>query len=249
MDRFNEMATELVRRQVAVILTSNDGPALASKRATSTVPIVFFNISSDPVKLGLVRSLNRPGGNVTGASSDSPQVAAKRLDLLCQLVPTAATVAFLVRSRTLLSFEEQIMSLAAAASALGRQLIVVECPTDDKLGDAFATVAERGASAVIVGSLFGTTVVPFAAQYKIPAMFPGRDFALRGGLMSYTRDFNDEIRIATRLLGEILHGAIPADLPVRTSTKYNFVINLKTAKALGLTIPPNLLALADEVIE
>jgi len=247
--QFEEIAAEFVRRQVALILTSNDGPALSAKRATSTIPIVFFGISSDPVTLGLVASLNRPGGNVTGASSDSPQIAAKRLDLLCQLVPTAATVAFLVRSRTLLSFEEQIISLAAAASALGRQLIVVECPTNDKLGDAFATVAERGAGAVIVGSLFGTTVVPFAAQYKIPAMFPGRDFALRGGLMSYTRDFDDEIRIATGLLGEILHGAIPADLPVRTPTKFNLVINHKTAETLGLTVPPNLLALADEVIE
>jgi putative tryptophan/tyrosine transport system substrate-binding protein len=247
--QFNEMAIELVRQQVTVILTSNDGPALAAKRATSTTPIVFFNIGSDPVTLGLVASLNRPGGNATGASSDSPQVEAKRLDLLCQLVPTAATVAYLVRSRTLLSFEEQKISLAAAASALGRQLIVVECPTNDKLGDAFATVAELGAGAVIVGSLFGTTVVPFAAQHKIPAMYRDRGSPSRGGLMSYRLDFADEIHIAAGLVGQILNGAIPADLPVRTPAKFNFVINLKTAKALGLTVPPNLLALADEVIE
>jgi putative ABC transport system substrate-binding protein len=246
---FDEMAIELVRQQVAVILTSNDGPALAAKRATSTTPIVFFNVGSDPVTLGLVASLNRPGGNVTGASSDSPQVEAKRLDLLCQLVPTAATVAYLVRSQTLLSFQEQKISLAAAASALGRQLIVVECPIDDRLGDAFATVTERGAGAVIVGPLFGTTVVPFAAQHKIPAMYRDRGSPSRGGLTSYRLDLADEIRIATGLVGQILHGANPVDLPVRISTKFNFVINLNTAKALGLTIPPNLLALADEVIE
>jgi putative ABC transport system substrate-binding protein len=247
--QFNEIATEFVRRQVAVILTSNDGPALAAKSATSTIPIVFFNIGSDPVTLGLIASLNRPGGNVTGAGFDSPQLIAKRLDLLCQLVPTAATVAYLIRRRTLLSFEEQHNSLAAMAGALGRQLIVVECPGDNELGHAFATVVERGAGAVIVGSLFNFTVVPFAAQYKIPAMYGGRGFALRGGLMSYSRDGADEIRIATGLVGQILDGATPANLPVRNSTKFNFIINLKTAKELGLDVPGHLLVFADEVIE
>jgi putative ABC transport system substrate-binding protein len=247
--QFNEIATEIVRRQVAVILTSNDGPALASKRATSAIPIVFFNIGSDPVTLGLVASLNRPGGNVTGVSFDTPQLVAKGFDLLCQLVPTAATVAYLTRSRTFLSFEEQINSLAATASALGRQLIVVECRSDDELGHAFATVVERGAGAVIVGPGFENTVVPFAAQYKIPAMYNGRRFVLRGGLMSYTRDAADQIRIATSLVGQILNGAIPANLPVRASTKFDFVINLKTAKELSLDVPRRLLVLADEVIE
>jgi putative ABC transport system substrate-binding protein len=247
--QFNEIATEFVRRQVALILTSNDGPARAAKRATSTIPIVFFNIGSDPVTLGLVASVNRPGGNVTGASFDSPQLIAKGLDLLCQLVPTAATVAYLIRGRTLLSFEEQHNSLAATAGALGRQLIVVECPGDDELAHAFATVVERGAGAVIVGPLFNFTVVPFAAQYKIPAMYNGRGFALRGGLMSYTRDGADEIRIATGLVGQILDGATPANLPVRTSTKFNFIINLKTAKEFGLDVPQHLLGFADEVIE
>jgi putative ABC transport system substrate-binding protein len=247
--QFNEIATEFVRRQVAVILTSNDGPALAAKRATSTIPIVFFNIGSDPVTLGLVASLNRPGGNVTGASFDTPQLSAKSLDLLCQLVPTAATVAYLVRRRTLLSFEAQRNSLAATAGALGRQLIVVECPGDDELGHAFATVVERGAGAVIVGPLFNSAVVPFAAQYKIPAMYAGRGFALRGGLMSYTRDEADQIRLATGLVGQILDGAIPANLPVRASTKFNFIINLKTAREFGLDVPRRLRLLADEVIE
>jgi putative tryptophan/tyrosine transport system substrate-binding protein len=248
LNRLSELATELVQQQVAVILTANDVPALAAKRATSTIPIVFFNIGSDPVKLGLVASINQPGGNVTGAAFDNPRITAKRLDLLCQLVPTATTVAYLVRSRTLVSFEELNSSLAETASALGRQLIVVECPRDEELGHAFATVIERGARAVIVGPLFRPTVVPFAAQYKIPAIYTG-GFASRGGLMSYGYDFADEIRLAAGLVGQILNGAIPANLPVRSSTKFNFVINLKTAKELGLDVPNHLLALADEVIE
>jgi putative ABC transport system substrate-binding protein len=247
--QFNEIATEFVRRQVAVILTSNDAPALVAKRATSTIPIVFFNIGSDPVTLGLVASLNRPGGNVTGASFDFPQLVAKGFDLLCQLVPTATTVAYLTRSRTFLSFEEQKNSLVAVANALGRQLIVVECPRDDELGHAFAAVVERGAGAVVVGEQFNLRVLPFAGQYKIPAVYTERSFALRGGLMSYGRYFTDEIRLATSLVGQILNGAIPANLPVRVSTKFNFVINLKTAKELGLDVPNHVLALADEVIE
>jgi putative ABC transport system substrate-binding protein len=244
-----ELVTELVRRRVAVILTSNDGPALAAKGATSTIPIVFFNIGSDPVTLGLVASINRPGGNVTGASFDAPQIAAKRLDLLCQLVPTAATVAFLTRGQNLLSFEEEKNSLVAAAGVLGRQLIVVECRGDDELGHCFATMVERGAGVVTVGPLFETNVVALAAQYKVPAIYRDRGFALRGGLMSFSDDHSDNIRLAAGLVGQILNGAKPADLPVRRSAKFDFVINLKTAKALGLTVPETLLATADEVIQ
>jgi putative tryptophan/tyrosine transport system substrate-binding protein len=249
VNRLAELAAELVQQHAAVILTSNDGPALAAKRATSTIPIVFFNIGSDPVTLGLVERLNRPGGNVTGATFDNPSDVAKGLDFLCQLVPTAMTVAYLVRSRTFLSFEEQKNSLAAVAGALGRQLIVVESPRDDELGHAFATVVERGAGVVVVGPFLGSSVVPFAAQYKIPATYSGRRFALEGGLMSYSRDPADEIRIATSLVGQILDGAIPANLPVRRSSKFKFVINLKTAKELRLDVPLHLLVGADEVIE
>ena len=140
---------------VAVILTSNDGPTLAAKRATSTIPIVFFAIGSDPVTLGLVASINRPGGNVTGASFDSPQLVAKGFDLLCQLVPTAETVAYLTNGASLLSFEETKNSLVAAAGALGRQLVIVECSTNDELGHSFATIVEHGAGAVIAGTLLG----------------------------------------------------------------------------------------------
>jgi putative tryptophan/tyrosine transport system substrate-binding protein len=248
VNRLSELATELVQQQVALIVTFTDGAALGAKRATSTIPIIFSSIGSDPVTLGLVASLNRPGGNVTGATFDSPHLLAKRLDLLCQLVPTAGTVAYLARSRTLLSFEKQKNSLAAAAGALGRQLTVVECPRDDELGNAFATVVERGAGAVVVGPLIGINVVPFAAQYRIPAAY-GRGFALRGGLMSYGRDPADEMRIVASLVGQILDGAIPANLPVRRSSKFKFVINLKTAKELGLDVPLHLLVGADEVIE
>jgi putative tryptophan/tyrosine transport system substrate-binding protein len=248
INRLSDLATELVQRQVAVILTANDGPALAAKRATSTIPIVFFNIGSDPVTLGLVASINQPGGNVTGATFDSPLIVAKRLDLLCQLVPTAETVAYLTNGSNLLSFEEAKHSLVAAARALGRQLIIVECRSNDGLGHAFATIVERRAGAVIAGTLFGVSgdaIVSLAAQYNIPV----GGFASRGGLMSYASDLADQTRIATGLVGQILKGAKPADLPVRRSTKFHFVINLKTAKELDLDVPPTLLALADEVIE
>jgi len=247
MDRLRELATELVRLQVAVILTSNDGPAVTAKRATSTIPIVFFNIGSDPVTLGLVASINRPGGNVTGASFDSPQLVAKGFDLLCQLVPTAETVAYLTNG-ALFSFEETKNSLVAAAGELGRQLIIVECPSEDELGHSFATIVERGAGAVIAGPLIGVSadaIVSLAAQHKIPLS----GFPSRGGLMSYGVDFADQIRIAAGLVGQILNGAIPADLPVRRFTKFRFVINLRTAKQLNLSVPQHLVARADEVIE
>jgi putative ABC transport system substrate-binding protein len=209
---------------------------------------VFFAIGSDPVTLGLIASINRPGGNVTGASFDSPQLVAKGFDLLCQLVPTAETVAYLTNGASLLSFEETKNSLVAAADALGRQLIIVECPTDEELGHSFATIVERGAGAVIAGPLFrvnADAIVSLAVQHKIPLS----GFPSRGGLMSYGVDFADQIRIAAGLVGQILNGAIPAELPVRRSTKFRFVINLRTAKQLGLSIPQHLLVRADEVIE
>jgi putative tryptophan/tyrosine transport system substrate-binding protein len=248
MGRLRELATELVQRQVAVMLTSNDGAAVAAKLATSTIPIVFFSIGSDPVTLGLVASINRPGGNVTGASFDKPQLVAKGFDLLCQLVPTAETVAYLTNGASLLSFKETKNSLVAAAGALGRQLIIVECRTDDELGHSFVTIVERGAGAVIAGTLFGVNadaIVSLAAQHKIPLS----GFPSRGGLMSYDFDLADQIRIAADLVGQILNGAMPADLPVRRSTKFHFVINLRAAKQLGLSVPQHLLVLADEVIE
>jgi putative ABC transport system substrate-binding protein len=250
VNRLRELAAELVQQQVTVILTASDGAALGAKRATSTIPIVFFSVASDPVKLGLVASVNRPGGNLTGATFDSPRLAAKRLDLLCQLIPTAARVAYLIRVPAL-SFDEERNSLVGAASVLGRELIIVECRSENELGHSFSTMLERGAGAVAVGFLGDINldaVVSFAAKYKLPAAYAFDGAAFRGGLMSYSRDYADEIRIAASLVGEILNGAMPANLPVRTSAKFNFVINLRTAKELGLDVPRHLLALA-EVIE
>jgi putative ABC transport system substrate-binding protein len=244
--RLLELATELVHREVAVILTSSDGAALAAKRATSTIPIVFFNVGSDPVKLRLVASINRPGGNVTGVGFGRTETAGKRLDLLCQLVPTARAVAYL-SSGPSLSFEEEQEALVAAARALGRELIVTVCRSNDELGHSFATMVERGAGALIVGLLPGVpadAVVSFASQYKIPV----GGFASQGGLMSYNIDFADHIRIAANLVGQILNGAMPADLPVRGPSKFHFIINLKTVKQLGLKVPQHLLAFADELI-
>jgi putative tryptophan/tyrosine transport system substrate-binding protein len=253
-DRAREFATDLVRQKVAVILASNDGPALAAKRATSIIPIVFVNIGSNPVKLGLVASINRPGGNVTGVGFGATELAAKRLELLCQLVPTASTVAYLTGGPSYLSFEEENDSLMAAAGPLGRQLIVVECRSGDQLERSFMTLVERGAGAVTIASmpLFGSNmskIVALAAQYKIPAMYSGRQSVLRGGLMSYAFDFADNLRIAGGLVGKILNGIMPADLPVRTSTQFDFVINLKTAKQLGLEVPQHLLLFANKLID
>jgi putative tryptophan/tyrosine transport system substrate-binding protein len=252
-DRRREIITDFVRKQVAVILASNDGPALQAARATSTIPIVFVNTALDPVKVGLVASLNRPGGNVTGVAFLAAELAAKRLDLLCQVVPSAMTVAYLTGGPNWLSFEEEHNHLVAAAAALGRQLFVVESRSNDQLESAFAAIAEQGAGALIVASipLFDNIekLVALAARHKIPAMYPGRGFALRGGLMSYSPDYADNFLVAADLVAKILDGAKPADLPVRMSTKFDFVVNLKAAKQLGLEIPQHSLAFATEVIE
>jgi putative tryptophan/tyrosine transport system substrate-binding protein len=252
-NRRREIITDFVRKQVAVILASNDGPALQAARATSTIPIVFVNTALDPVKLGLVASLNRPGRNVTGVAFLGAELAAKRLDLLCQVVPSATTVAYLTGGPSWLSFEEENSHLVAAAAVLGRQLFVVESHSDDQLESAFATIAEHEAGALIVASipLFDNIerLVALAARYKIPAMYSGRGFVLRGGLMSYSPDYVDNLLVAADLVAKILNGTKPADLPVRMSTKYDFAVNLTAAKQLGLEIPQHSLAFATEVIE
>lgn len=249
--QWREILADFDRRHATVIVTSNDGPALQAKRATSTIPIVFVNTALDPVKLGLAASLNRPGGNITGVAFLAAELAAKRLDLLCQVVPSATTVAWLTGGARFLSFDEEKSHLMAAADTLKRRLIVVESGTDAELESAFATVVEHGAGALIVASMpiFDEKVVAMAAQYKIPAIYSGRGFALRGGLMSYTPDYADNLLIAADLVSQILTGTKPADLPVRMSAKFDFVVNLRTAKQLGLEIPQNLLAFANDVIE
>jgi putative ABC transport system substrate-binding protein len=250
-ERQREFAAELVRRQVAVILARGGGPASAAKRATSTIPIVFFQIASDPVKFGLVASVSRPEANITGVGFD--EFPAKEVELLCQLVPTATKIAYLSGGPGWIAFQEERPIVIAAADRLSRQLIEVKCPSKDALGESFATMIERGAGAVIVSAiaLFNNNadeIVRLAERHKIPAIYPGRLYVLRGGLMSYTSDLMENFRIAVGLVGEILKGAKPADLPVRNPNKFDFVINLKTAKQLGLEIPPNLLVFANELI-
>ena len=253
IDRLPELAADLVRRQVAVIATPGSTPAaLAAKAATSTVPIVF-STGADPVSLGLVASLNRPGGNATGVSDMGGAMAAKQLGLLHELLPTAARFAVLVHPNNPLR-ELLIKDAQAAASANGRQIEVVTANTNPEIDEAFAIFAQKQVDACLISpDVFFTSgrvrIVILAAHYKIPAIYYQRDFAEAGGLMSYGINPADRERIVGTYVGRVLKGEKPADLPVQRTTKFEFVINLQTAKLLGLTVPATLLATADEVIE
>src|SRR5215510_647715 len=251
IDRLPALADELVRRPVNVIVT-NVLAALAAKNATTAVPIVFVT-GSDPVKDGLVSSLNRPGGNVTGVSFVSGALATKRFEILRQLAPNAKTVAMLVQ----LDADESVLEqrqVQAAARATGQQLIVFDVNSTADIESAFAAMATRGAGALYVGTGPFTTshreqLTELAARNAIPTMYALREFVAVGGLMSYGASATDAYRQAGIYAARILRGEKPADLPVMQSTKFDFVINLKAAKALGLTVPPSLIALADEVVE
>jgi putative ABC transport system substrate-binding protein len=254
IERLPAMAADLVRDQVAVIVaTGGASSALAAKAATSTIPIVLM-IGPDPVKYGLVASLNRPGGNVTGVTSLSHKLAAKRLDLLRVLVPQATTFAYLTEDARHPSFQDQKGDILEAARALGREVIVLEVHSESDFEAAFAAIVERRAGALIVGAfpIIGThsnMILALAAQHNIPAIYYSPQIVHRGGLMSYSADGADGSRQAGVYVGRILKGAAPADLPVQQPSKFHFAINLQTAKALGLTIPRTLLIAADEVIE
>jgi putative ABC transport system substrate-binding protein len=245
------LVDDLVGRQVAVIVAVfGIGPARAAKAATSTIPIVFV-YGGDPVKHGLVASLNRPGGNVTGVTSLSEELAGKRVDMLHALVPHAKTVGFLSGPASSILYEEHKNSILEAARALGLEVVIAECRSDRDFEAAFETMAERRAEAFLLGIFpFSNLqkVVALAAQHKIPAMYPFRALITAGGLVSYGANFNVYLQ-AGGYTGRILKGAKPADLPVLQPTKFELVINLKTAKTLGLSVPATLLALADEVIE
>jgi putative ABC transport system substrate-binding protein len=252
-DRLPTLAAELVRRRVAVIVSLQGvAPALATKAATATIPIVF-NIPEDPVGLGLVASLNRPGGNLTGINFFSAELVAKRLELLRQLVPAATRIAVLANP-TNATTESLLRDVQSAARAIGLQIQVFNASTSHEINGAFATFVRERPDALFVGgdSLFASRRVQLAllaAHHSIPAMYSDRDFVEAGGLMSYGSNIADAWRQVGVYAGRILKGAKPADLPVVQASKFELVINAETARMLGLTVPPSLLATADEVIE
>jgi ABC-type uncharacterized transport system substrate-binding protein len=251
LGRLPGLVAELISLPVAVIV-ANVNAALAAKAATTAVPIVFAT-GSDPIVDGLVASLNRPGGNVTGVSFVSGLLGAKRLDMLRQLVPAAATMAMLVGTDTLEARIER-RDVELAAQALGQQLIIAPVSSEGEFDGAFTSIVGRGAKALLVGTgPFLTSnrerIVGLAARHAIPAVYAVREFVVVGGLMSYGASIAEAYRQAGIYAGRVLKGEKPADLPVMQSTKFELVINLKTAKALGLDVPTTLLAAADEVIE
>jgi putative ABC transport system substrate-binding protein len=251
VDRLPELAADLVRRQVAVIVApAGLAPALAAKAATKTIPIVFV-IADDPVRLGLVASLARPGGNLTGINFLSGELTAKRLELLRELMPSAARVAVLVNPANAENPEREV---EAAARSIGLQIQTLNASTVREINAAFATFVRERPDAVFVGldPFFNSRriqLVQLAARYAIPASYPARDFAEAGGLMSYGADIADAWRQAGSYAGRILKGAKAADLPVVQSSKFELVFNVQTATMLGLTVPDKLLVAADEVIE
>ena len=251
VERLPALAKDLVRAQVAVICAGGPSAALAAKAATTTVPIVFAS-GEDPVKLGLVASYNRPGGNVTGVALLIEMLGAKRLGLVRELVP-GAMIAVLLNPREP-TFDTQLNDVQEAAREAGLQIHVLRASTEHEIDVAHAAAKELRAGALLVGtSFFFTTrreqLVALAARHALPAIYSQRQYVAVGGLMSYGTDLADAYAQAGVYTGRILKGARPADLPVVQSSKFELIINLKTAKALGLTVPPTLLARADEVIE
>jgi putative tryptophan/tyrosine transport system substrate-binding protein len=252
-DRLPELAADLVRRQVAVILAMGTNlPGLAAKAATTTIPIVFLS-GADPVRDGLVAKFDRPGSNVTGVTFRTLELVPKRLGLLHELVPQATTVAHLANPNTP-GTAEALQNLLATANTLRRQVIVAEARNENEFDSAFARFADGRAGVLVVGSsvLFDShrqELVALAARYNLPAVYQDREYVMDGGLMSYGADFRAIFRIAGRYVGQILKGAKPSDLPVEQPTLFQLVINMKTATALGLEVPPILLIRADELIE
>jgi putative ABC transport system substrate-binding protein len=252
-DRLPALAAELVRHEVSLIVAMGGIPsAVAAKPSTTTIPILIA-IGGDPVQLGLVASLNRPGGNVTGVSFLINSLGAKQLEALSETVPKTALIGFLGDPANP-NAETDKRNVLAAAELLGQRLLVLPARNDDELNTAFATLAERRAGALVVGADFFLVsrrdkLVELAAQQNIPAIYPLREFAAAGGLMSYGTSLQEGYRLVGHYAARILNGEKPADLPVQQSTKVELVLNLKTARTLGLTFPLSLVGRADEVIE
>jgi len=251
-ERLQNLAAELVRAGAAVIFAGGTGEALAAKAATTTLPIVFTG-ASDPVKVGLVGSLNRPGGNVTGATMIAHSLGAKRLDLLRQLVPNAATIAMLINPNNPSAVTEE-SDTEEAARAIGLRVFVLNASNERETEVALTTAVQRNASALVVAGdpLFTShhyRIAGLAFQHKLPTIYALREYAVNGGLVSYGTSFADSYRQCGVYVGRILKGETPGNLPVMQPTRFELVINLKTAKEFGLAVPPALLATADEVIE
>jgi putative ABC transport system substrate-binding protein len=252
-DRLPALMADLVRRQVAVIATAGNVPTLAAKAATATTPIVF-GVGADPVRLGLVASLARPGGNLTGINFFNAELVAKRLALLHELVPKAVRVAVLLNPANASSTESQLRIVQEAAPTIGLQIQILNATTIGEIDAAFATLERERPDALFVAgdAFFVSRAVQFAtltARGRIPATYSLRDHVAVGGLMSYGTDFTEAFRQVGVYTGKILKGAKPVELPVVQSTKFEFVINLQTARSLGIEVPSGLLAIADEVIE
>jgi putative tryptophan/tyrosine transport system substrate-binding protein len=255
LDRLSELAADLVLRRVAVIVTPGSyQAALAAKAATTTIPIVF-SAGVDPVQAGLVGSLNRPGGNVTGVNYMQAELAAKQLGLLHELLPRATRFAVLVNPNNPVVARSAIAELQAAASSIGAQVEVLRAGSNGEIDAAFVNVSQERIEGLLVspGPLFSgnrrVQLATLAARHAVPTMYYDREFAEVGGLISYGTSLTDQYRQTGIYTGRVLNGERPSDMPVMQATKFELVINLKTAKALGLEVPPTLLALADEVIE
>jgi putative ABC transport system substrate-binding protein len=254
LGRLPTLAADLVDLQAAVIVAAGAvASPVAAKGATATIPIVLVGVG-DPLKLGLVASLNRPGGNVTGLTLVDTGLPGKRLDLVSQLVPQAMRIAYLAGPSNSWMFEEETSEVRQAAQALGREMIVVGGRSDFDFEIAFDTLVQRGAGALVVGNSPWAIerrhkILTLAARHKVPAMYPFSAFVFDGGLMSYGVGRGIFRQVASHYVGQILKGAKPKDLPVQQPSNFELVINLKTARSLGIDVPDKLLALADEVIE
>jgi len=251
-DRLPALAADLVRQRPAMLVAVDAASALAAKAATTTIPIVFAT-GLDPVRLGLVETLNRPGGNATGVFVFVSELGPKRLQLLREVVPRAALIAFIFNLNSATG-PAQKSEMERAAQAIGQQILILSASTESEVNEAFATIAARKADAIVYGAgvffqVMRDRLVALTARHSIPAIYEWPEFATAGGLMSYSSSRWEAFRQIGNYTGQILKGAKPADLPVFQSSKFELIINLRTAKALGLTIPPGVLAIADEVIE